>query len=317
VRRVADRYRILREVSAGRQRTCEALDEALDRPVALKELRVGTDGPDGAAAAEWARFTDEALTGASVDHPHIVKTFDAFTWEGRGYLVLEWVDGTGLDVVLAERGSLPVGEAVEIVCQVLDALETAGKRGVVHRDIKPSNVILSAASSAKIVDFGIAAREGASSGSVVAGTPGYMAPEQLRGRPVDRRTDIFSTGVLLYTLLSGRRPFAGESVRDVLERIEYDEPRMPSEWPPGLCAVIRTALAKEPSSRYQTAAEMWAALEPWRGAKAVTATTSDGAAVELVESLAAWDCRAAIGGIVLYVACTTAHIVVALLAGNR
>jgi len=256
---LAGRYRLVREIARSMEATYEAFDERLARPVAVKELLV----PPGTATAEVEvarrRFLGQATTGAAVTHPNVCKTLDALEEDGRAYLVLEYVEGRGLDEIMEAKGRMPLRTAVEIVCGVLDALAAAGRAGIVHGDIKPGNILLTADGAPRILDFGIAVREGETP-ERRAGTPNYLAPEQLRGKPLDRRADIFSAGVLLYHLASGERPFAATSVKEILERIEWEEPRMPADWPLPLCAIIRKALSKEPTGRLRDAGEMLAAL---------------------------------------------------------
>jgi len=253
------RYRLVREIARGMEATYEAYDERLARKVAVKELLIPPGTPDAEVEAAHRRFLGQAVTGAAVTHPNVCKTLDAFEHEGRAFLVLEYVEGRSLDRALAQKGRMPLRTAVEIVCRVLDALSAAGQAGVVHGDIKPGNILITDDGVPKILDFGIAVREGETP-ERRAGTPNYLAPEQLRGRPLDRRADVFSAGVVLYHLASGDRPFAASSVKEILERIEWEEPRMPPEWPLPLCAAIRRALSKEPAGRFQDAGDMLAAL---------------------------------------------------------
>lgn len=245
-------YEIRHEISRGMEIAYLGWDTRLGRPVFIKEFTI----PQGASRTSVEhmrrRFHSEAVVGALIDHPNVVKTLDAFDEDGRTFIVLEYVHGKPLSVVIEERGPLPLLEAIEITLQVLDALDTAGEAGVVHGDIKPGNILLTDEGQVKIVDFGIAVREGERAPQR-AGTPNYMAPEQLRGRPLDRRADLFSAAVVLYHLASGQRPFGADTVKGILDRIEYEEPKMPAEWSPEFCSVLRKGLAKEPGARYQSA----------------------------------------------------------------
>jgi len=169
--------------------------------------------------------------------------------------VQEYLEGETLERLLERQGALGLEESVRIVSQVLGALDAAGARGIVHRDIKPANILMTPTGEAKILDFGIAVREGEAV-DARAGTPNYMAPEQLRGQPLDRRADVFSAAALLYTLASGRRPFAADTVEDILRKIDHEEPTMPADWPVQVCRVLRRGLLKNPSGRYATAGDM-------------------------------------------------------------
>jgi serine/threonine-protein kinase len=248
-------YQIRQEISRGMEITYLGEDTRLERPVFIKELALPEDADASEVEKARARFHSQALTGALVDHPNVVKTLDAFEADGRSFIVLEYVEGRSLKDLLEEHGKLPLPRAISLTAQVLDALETAGAAGVVHGDIKPGNILLTGDDVVKVVDFGIAVREGQKAPQR-AGTPNYLAPEQLRGRALDRRADLFSASVLLYHLASGERPFAAPNVKGILERIEYEEPAMPSYWSPALCGVLRKGLAKEPGSRYASARAM-------------------------------------------------------------
>lgn len=290
-------YQIRQEISSGMEVAYLGLDTRLGRPVFIKELAIPHDADAAAVESMTRRFHSQALTGAMVDHPHVVKTLDAFDEDGRSYIVLEFVRGRALTDVLSERGRLPLTEAAEITCQILDALDTAGEAGVVHGDIKPANVLLTDEGRVKIVDFGIAVEEGQRAPQR-AGTPNYMAPEQLRGKPLDRRADLFSASVVLYHLASGERPFAADSVKGILDRIEYDEPRMPSDWSPAFCSVLRRGLSKEPSARYPSARAMLHDLQSACPETDPRPSTERSDAILALESRQAWERRLglALGG---------------------
>lgn len=248
---LAGRYRLTREIARGIDATYEAQDEALGRRVAVKRFVA----PDSAPEAARERFRRQAVAGAAVSHPGVVRTLDLREADGQLFLVQEYLEGETLDRALERKGALGLSESIRIMSQVLGALDAAGARGIVHRDIKPSNILLTPSGEAKILDFGIAVREGEAV-DARAGTPNYMAPEQLRGRPLDRRADVFSASAVLYTLASGRRPFAAETVEEILRRIDYEEPATPTEWPVEVCRVLRRGLAKNASGRYATAGDM-------------------------------------------------------------
>lgn len=242
-----------------------ALDTKLNRPVAVKFLF-----DDVADPAARRRFQREAQTASSLNHPHIVTVYDAGEFEGRQYLVTEFIDGGTLrDWVKAEKRIWR--QIVELLVGVADGLATAHAAGITHRDIKSDNVLITKSGYAKLADFGLAklaerampddatraiSTEATRPGMVV-GTIGYMSPEQAAGRPVDARSDIFSFGVVLYELLAGRRPFAGATDLELLQTIIHGTPHpLPDNVPAGARAVVEKALEKDPAERYQSMPEM-------------------------------------------------------------
>jgi predicted Ser/Thr protein kinase len=218
------------------------------------------------------RFFAEARAVNLIRHEHIVGVLDLARFsDGRPYIVMEFVDGATLGA-LARQATLPLGPLCALVDEVLSALAAAHAIGIVHRDLKPDNVLVTRAGHAKVLDFGIAklapslshqqsprTRTGA-----LLGTPEYMAPEQVAGKPVDGRTDLYAAGVMLYETMTGRRPFHGENLFDLLRAHLEETPVAPRqhrpELPEAIEAVILRALAKQPEQRYQSAAEMMAAL---------------------------------------------------------
>jgi serine/threonine protein kinase/Tol biopolymer transport system component len=250
-----------------------ARDTRLDRMVAIKALPDHlVDDPD-----RLARFQREAKTLASVNHPNIASIYGLESHEKHQYLVLEYVEGETLAEVL-KRGPIPVDEALVIAKQMAEALEAAHEKGVVHRDIKPGNVIITPDGGAKVLDFGLArTAEGSPSSSSVGintdsptlttphhpvhsptipgaimGTAGYMSPEQARGKPVDKRSDIFSFGCVLYEMLSGARPFTGETVADALGATLHKELNLallPPKTPVRVRELLTNCLAKDRRNR--------------------------------------------------------------------
>ena len=241
-----------------------AEDRRIGRLVAIKTLTEGFTGEP----EMLERFYREAQAGI-LQHPNIVIVYDLGDEDGTPFIVMEYVEGEPLDKVISSGRQLPLIDKLSIIEQVCSALGYAHQRGVVHRDIKPANVIVQPDGQAKLVDFGIARvqKSGAESGLTrtgnVIGTIHYIAPERLKGRPFDGRSDIFATGVMLYLLLTGRLPFTGEDMT-VLQKL-VNEPHPPlSTWltnyPQALDSIIDRSLAKEPEHRYATAEEFAADL---------------------------------------------------------
>lgn len=236
----------------------KGFDTVIERPVAIKVVRKELLADEG-ADPYLVRFKREAQAAGRVMHPNIVAVYDYAEFQGQPYIAMEYVDGRSLHALLRQKSRLTVAEATWVADQVLSALACAHGFGVVHRDIKPANIIILDNGQAKLGDFGIAhinASDLTHDGSVV-GTPSYMSPEQCRGDAVDHRSDIFSVGVVLYELLSGRKPFGGSGFSQVLFKVVNDDP---SPLPPietggsaALGAVVRQALAKDPAHRFPSA----------------------------------------------------------------
>ena len=241
-----------------------ATDPRLGRDVALKTLTSAERG-DGHAVE---RFQQEARITASLDHPNIVKVFDVGMSNGRPYLVSELLDGETLRAPIG-RGPLAPADARRIASALASGLVAAHARGLVHRDLKPENVFLTRSGTAKILDFGIAKlapdpalpRGLATLTGVVLGTAGYLAPEQVKGDPVDARTDLFALGSILFELMTGQRAFVRDHTIDTLHAIVHDDP--PDLLPAGtpLTAIVRRLLAKAPDGRFQSAADLLWTLE--------------------------------------------------------
>jgi eukaryotic-like serine/threonine-protein kinase len=245
-----------------------ATDVRLNRQVAVKMLR----GELAESPAFQARFRREARAAAALDHPAVVSVYDAGedTVDGMlaSYIVMEYVPGQTLrDALLA--GPLDPRRALEITADVLGALGTSHRRGIVHRDIKPANVMVTPSGEVKVMDFGVARALTDASTSVtqtaaVIGTAQYLSPEQARGETVDARSDLYSTGCLLYELVTGRPPFRGDSAISVAYQHVRETAPAPSVVAPGLPpeidAVVLAALAKHPDERYQSADQMRAAI---------------------------------------------------------
>jgi serine/threonine-protein kinase len=249
----------------------EGLDPKLHRKVAIKTILKGHLDDDDAAKEYSMRFMREAQAVARLNHPHIVQVYD-FGEEGDvAYIVMEFIKGKELKNFFDANERFELKEAVRIMCELLDALDFAHEGGIVHRDIKPANVMLDGQARVKLADFGVArvtddrsAAEKTQAGTMV-GTPAYMSPEQITGGSVDRRTDIFSAGIILYQFLTGEKPFTGSGAWTIAKKIIQDHPPSPSSInntiSPLFDHVVNKALSKQVETRYQTAKEFAAALK--------------------------------------------------------
>ena len=235
------------------------LDEALEREVAVKTLNV-----EGSLDADSRRrFEIEATAAARLQHPNIVTVFELGEDRGLPFIAMEMLPGADLETLLRSGEEIPLAEKLDVMAQVCRGLAFAHQRGIVHRDIKPSNVRLLEDGTAKILDFGIAKLGGThlTKTGMMVGTVHYMSPEQVRGRPLDGRSDVFSAGVILYELVAGERPFRGEGPTQVLYKIVNEEPPPPDlsalgVLGPRLQSILSRALAKDPDSRYPGAAAL-------------------------------------------------------------
>jgi serine/threonine-protein kinase len=239
-------------------------DQRLGRTVAIKQLR-----PDLASDESFqARFRREAQSAAALNHPSIVAVYDTGeAADAHGlhipYIVMEYVDGQTLRDLLRDGRKILPERALSIVADVLDALDYSHRAGIIHRDIKPANVMLTPEGQVKVMDFGIAraiADASVTQTAAVIGTAQYLSPEQARGETVDARSDIYSTGCLLYELLAGRPPFIGDSPVSVAYQHVREEARPPSQFNPDVSGnvdhIVAKALAKRTDERYQSAADM-------------------------------------------------------------
>jgi eukaryotic-like serine/threonine-protein kinase len=261
-------YRIEAPLGEGGMGTVyRALDTKLNRPVAIKVL-----SDHLADAPARRRFQREAQMASSLNHPHLVTVYDVGEFEGRQYLVTEFVDGGTLkDWANAEKRTWR--QIVELLTGVADGLAAAHAAGILHRDIKPANILVAKNGYAKLADFGLAkltenaARrdtdairtldEGHTRPGIVVGTVAYMSPEQASGNRLDARSDIFSFGVVLYELLAGKRPFAGATELEVLKTLIHGQPEpLSPEIPQPMRGVVEKALEKDPGERYQSMREM-------------------------------------------------------------
>jgi TolB-like protein/Tfp pilus assembly protein PilF/predicted Ser/Thr protein kinase len=256
-----------------------AEDTSLHRKVALKFLPPAMQQD----ATAHKRFVREARSAAALDHPYICHINEVGESEGRDFIAMEYVDGRSLKDRL-EQGPLPPEDALPIAIEVAEALEAAHSKGIIHRDIKPANIMLTQTGHAKVMDFGLAKQlipaagiesqeetvTALTSDGAAVGTLAYMSPEQLRSQPADARSDIWALGVTMFEVVSGTRPFQGQSGFELTSAILNQAPRpLPSSVPAELGAVIERCLEKEPGKRYQQARDVRAALEAIRAGTAV------------------------------------------------
>src|ERR1051325_8025933 len=245
-----------------------ALDSQLDRPVALKILpaQIARD------QQRLHRFLQESRAAAALSHPNIAHIYEIGEAEGAHFIAMEYVEGTALDKKIGGR-PLHIAEILDIAIQIADALDEAHAKGIVHRDIKSSNIMITPRGRVKVLDFGLAklatqsgvtdrtsdselATRVKTSPGMVMGTVNFMSPEQALGREVDQRSDIFSFGVVLYEMATGRLPFAGDTVTETIDRIAHSQPeaiaRLNYDVPAELEVIVKKALRKDREERYQT-----------------------------------------------------------------
>jgi eukaryotic-like serine/threonine-protein kinase len=284
-------YEIVSFIGAGGMgEVYRARDPRLGRTVAVKVLPSGTASDPG----RLARFDQEARAAAALNHPNILSVHDIGTCDGQPYIVSELLEGQTLRTALA-RGPLPATKVIDWADQICQGLAAAHEKGIVHRDLKPENLFLTNDSRVKILDFGLAklieprggdeaqaelpTRPLNTDPGVVMGTAGYMSPEQVRGQPVDHRSDIFSLGVILYEMLAGERPFRGESSVEMLNAILKEDPPELSAAnnpiAPALERIIWHCLEKNPDERFQTARDLAFAIEALSGYSGTSAARLD------------------------------------------
>jgi hypothetical protein len=265
---IAGRFELVEVVgSGGMASVYRAHDRLLERPVAVKILH----GHYVSDEEALERFQREARSAAQLSHPNIVTVIDRGEDDGRPYIVFEYVGGENLKQLVAREGALPVGTAIELGIQIAQALEAAHERGVVHRDVKPQNVLLAEEGRVKVTDFGIArarGTEGLTLTGTIMGTSDYIAPEQAKGEASGEAGDIYSLGVVLYELLTGRVPYEADSpVAAAMRHVHDPVPSVRAvrqDVPPRLDACVRRALAKEPRDRFASMSDLIAELEACR-----------------------------------------------------
>jgi serine/threonine-protein kinase len=262
--RVAGRFVVERRLGEGGMGAVYlARDEQLGEMVALKMI-AGAALLDPAAAA---RFRREASAARRISHPNVVRLHDIGEEQGMLFLSMEYIAGTSMAQMLARHGRVEAAQLRPWVAQICSGLEAAHQVGVVHRDLKPGNILIDETQRVKIIDFGLARLphiEGMTATGMILGTPEYMSPEQIRGRNVDARSDIYSLGAVIYHALVGKPPFSGDSpiavgfahCNDPLKPPRSERADVPEAW----SSLVARAMSKDPSSRFDSAAELAAAL---------------------------------------------------------
>jgi eukaryotic-like serine/threonine-protein kinase len=259
------RYEVLGELGDGAMgRVYRAFDPIVRRAVAVKTIKSEYLSKD--EAPEYLRrFRREAQAAGVLNHASIVSIFDV----GENYLVMELLEGQTLQAALQEKGKLEPADALRILTPVAEGLDHAHKAGILHRDIKPANIMVLPDGRAKLMDFGVAHVETSTSVMTTAGqifgSPSYMSPEQVSGAEVDSRSDLYSLAVVAYEVLTGQRPFQGNSLTSIIYKVMSEVPAPPRQWNSTLPArydeVFGRALAKDPTRRYSTGSEFLAALD--------------------------------------------------------
>src|ERR1700675_2221487 len=268
----AGRYEISGELGRGAMGVVyRATDPVIGRTVAVKTLQLSAEGTGLTRDELLARFQTEARAAGLLTHPNIVVIFDAGAEDDVFFITMELVEGKSLQSLLDSGQMFPLPRVLRIMEQACSALHFAHERNIVHRDIKPANLMLTPDDTVKVTDFGTAKL--LQFGTVqqtahVMGTPSYMSPEQVKGRAVDGRSDIFSLGVMLYEMVTGEKPFPGQSITTVIYKIVNEEPVPPRQIDPsihpGISAIVMKALVKEPDQRYQSCREMLEDLRNYR-----------------------------------------------------
>ena len=261
------RFEIIREIGKGAMgQVFLANDPKIERKVAIKTIVLPPGTSEEEAHETSQRFLREAQAAGKLLHPNIVTIFDVGEEGGVSFIAMEYIEGETLEKYTRPESLLPLRRVQEIIEQAASALDYAHQHHVIHRDIKPANLMLLKSSVLKVTDYGLAKNPSANltQAGVLLGTPSYMSPEQIQGHELDGRSDLFSLGVVLYELLTGVRPFEGDSISTIIYRVLYEDPRPPAvhnpALPPEINGILERALEKEPERRYQLGSEMAADL---------------------------------------------------------
>src|SRR5262249_16516431 len=268
------RYEVLSELGKGAMGIVYlARDPVIGRMVAIKTIRPSQMGDDDSESREFReRFIREAQTAGILSHPNIVTIHDIGEDPDTqiSFIAMEYTEGKTLKSLLIEKAQSNWDQIADMIAQVAEAMDYAHRKGIIHRDIKPANIIVTADEKVKITDFGIAkiASSNLTTTGQFLGTPNYMSPEQVSGSPVDGRSDIFSLGVVLYELLTRRKPFSGENLTAISYKIVHEDFTPPAELssdvPPEFNPIVARAMAKDPWNRYQRGKDFALALQQLR-----------------------------------------------------
>ncbi|HEU4996059.1 MAG TPA: protein kinase [Gemmatimonadaceae bacterium] len=280
------KYQILEQVGEGAMGVVyRATDPVLNRAVAIKVMNEGLAQDESLRA----RFLREAQAAGSLQHPNVVTIYDFGETDGHLFIAMEFVQGADLEHLLVHKAPLSLAAQLDIIIDVLNGLSYAHRRGIVHRDIKPANIRVDEEGHGRIMDFGIAhlSSSNLTRSGVMMGTPNYMAPEQITGESLTPAVDLFSTGAVLYELLTRVKPFQGDTMHNVLFQIVSDNPpdakSLRPDLPSALNEIVKKALAKNPMDRFHSAAEMANALTAVRaplGTARVSNTVSQRVSIE-------------------------------------
>jgi len=263
------RYEVVSELGKGAMGIVYlAKDPAIGRLVAIKTIRITSDGDEEDTQEFRERFAREAQTAGILSHPNIVTIHDIGEdpETQMSYIAMEYIEGKNLKQLLGEKTKFPFEQVSEIVAEVAEALDYAHRKGIIHRDVKPANIIITTDGKVKITDFGIAkiASSNLTTTGQFLGTPNYMSPEQVSGSPVDGRSDLFSLGVVLYELLTSRKPFQGDNLTAISYKIVHEDFTPPAtvlpDVPVDFNDIVSRAMAKDPWNRYQRGKDMAIAL---------------------------------------------------------
>ncbi len=264
------RYEVLNELGKGAMGIVYlAKDPVIGRLVAIKTIKTGQSGEDDSESREFReRFVREAQTAGILSHPNIVTIHDIGedTESRASFIAMEYIEGRNLKSLLVDKQKFTWDEIADLIAQIGEALDYAHRKGIIHRDIKPANIIMTTDGKIKITDFGIAkvASSNLTTTGQFLGTPNYMSPEQVSGAPVDGRSDIFSLGVVLYELLTNRKPFQGDNLTAISYKIVHEDFTPPAELsadiPPEFNPIVARAMAKDPWNRYQRGKDLALAL---------------------------------------------------------
>jgi len=268
------RYELLEEIGSGAMGIVYlAFDPQIKRKIAVKAFRL-EQMVDSTEQEEFkVRFQREGQLAGNLSHPNIIAIHDVGEEEGISFIAMELAEGESLAEKMGQKYTFSIKEVVDIFTQICQGMEYAHQQGIIHRDLKPSNILIRKDGLLKIADFGIARALGSTiTGShKTLGTPAYMSPEQITGGRIDRRSDIFSMGIILYQMLTGERPFAGEITSTVIYRIINEEPIPPRkiniQVPPAFNLIVMKALSKDPAERYQTCQELLNDIKNYKSLK--------------------------------------------------